>query len=156
MKKAALKKYGLNFCSKKAPEKTDASCCNIQFLFVFPVTLFLACRNVYDPVLSVYYPKRIAWNLSIAAMVISFIPFFIGVSFKFINGGEHCAASVASVHPHAFFVSVFFPMANFFLCRNIYNPNFFLRLRRRGRSCRRLGRRSSGRFGCCSRLRCRS
>ncbi len=97
-------------------------------------------------------------------MVISFIPFFIGVSFKFINGGEHCAASVASVHPHAFFVSVFFPVSLFLLRRNIYNPNLFLRLRRRGRhscrrcgrSCRRLGRRSGGRFGCCSRLRRRS
>ena len=61
-------------------------------------------------------------------VVISFIPFFIGVSFKFINGGEHCAASVASVHPHAFFVSVFFPVSLFLLRRNIYNPNLFFRL----------------------------
>ena len=57
-------------------------------------------------------------------MVISFIPFFIGVSFKFINGGEHCAASVASVHPHAFFVSVFFPVSLFLLRRNISTQTF--------------------------------
>lgn len=75
MKKAALKKYGLNFCSKKAPDKTDASCCNIQFFICIPSDLVLLAQahqqpnadpsqsNVYFPELAYNYHDRFLYPI---------------------------------------------------------------------------------------------
>ena len=58
MKKAALKKYGLNFCSKKAPDKTDASCCNIQFFICIPSDLVLLAQAHQLPNADLFLPNK--------------------------------------------------------------------------------------------------
>ena len=70
MKKAALKKYGLNFCSKKAPEKTDASCCNIQFFICIPSDLVLLAQAHQQPNADLFLPNKILPELLKAFQVI--------------------------------------------------------------------------------------
>uniref|UniRef100_UPI003A8CD708 hypothetical protein n=1 Tax=Hominenteromicrobium sp. TaxID=3073581 RepID=UPI003A8CD708 len=129
MKKAALKKYGLNFCSKKAPEKPDASCCNIH-LSVFPVSDFFLCGSVDYPFLTGNNPACVSGNLRITPhrMLACFYKRNYMI-IKIVSCGKCLFAFIALIHPIALPVPFFFPMTNLFFCRNIYDPNLFFGLR---------------------------